>query len=69
MCLHNVCPCAYNVYIKRKGNKQMQVQVILKDGSKIFPIYDPTSISEQQLVDFYQEAYTLGHIIGWGIVR
>ena len=47
----------------------MQVQVILKDGSKIFPIYDPTSISEQQLVDFYQEAYTLGHIIGWGIVR
>lgn len=52
-----------------KKEKLMQIEVILKDGSSIYPIYDPTSISREQLRDFYSARFAEGLIIGWGFVE
>jgi hypothetical protein len=47
----------------------MKIEVILKDGSSIYPIYDPTSISRDQIREFYSARFAEGLIIGWGFVE
>jgi hypothetical protein len=46
----------------------MQIEVILKSGESIYPIYDPTSISRDQIREFYSARFAEGLIIGWGFV-
>jgi hypothetical protein len=46
----------------------MQIEVILKDGSSIYPIYDPASVSRDQLREFYSARFAEGLITGWGFV-
>jgi hypothetical protein len=47
----------------------MQIEVILKNGSTIYPIYDPTSVTREQLREFYSARFAEGLITGWGFVE
>lgn len=45
----------------------MTIEVILKDGSSIFPSFDPEH--KEAVVEFYKGLYAKGLITGWGLVR
>jgi hypothetical protein len=43
----------------------MNIEVILKDGSKIYPSYDPEH--RKTVLAFYQDIFEKGEIIGWAV--
>jgi hypothetical protein len=47
----------------------MQIEVILKDGSKLYPIYDPSNYTREGLAKFYRERYNEGAILGWAFTN
>ena len=47
----------------------MQIEVILKDGTKAYPIYDPSNYTREGLRAFYSARFAEGLIIGWGFVE
>lgn len=44
----------------------MTIEVILKDGTSIFPSFDPEH--KDSVVAFYKDMYAKGLITGWGLV-
>jgi hypothetical protein len=45
----------------------MTIEVILKDGSSIFPSFDPEH--KEAVIAFYKDKFEKGLITGWGLVR
>lgn len=45
----------------------MTFEIILKDGTSIFPMYAPEH--KEAVIAFYQDKLDKGLIIGWGVVR
>jgi len=43
----------------------MQMEIILKDGSYIYPAFAPEH--KDAVVSFYKDLYAKGLITGWGI--
>jgi hypothetical protein len=44
----------------------MNMEIILKDGTTIYPSYDPEH--KDSVVKFYKDLYAKGLITGWGIL-
>jgi hypothetical protein len=44
----------------------MNMEIILKDGTYLYPSYDPAH--KATIVKFYKDMYEKGLITGWGII-
>ena len=44
----------------------MNMEIILKDGTSIYPSYDPEH--KDTVIAFYKDLYAKGQITGWGIL-
>jgi hypothetical protein len=44
----------------------MNLEIILKDGTSIYPSYDPQH--KAQVIEFYKEMFDKGQITGWAII-
>lgn len=44
----------------------MNMEIILKDGTTIYPSYDPEH--KDSVLKFYKDLYAKGLITGWGIL-
>lgn len=44
----------------------MNMEIILKDGSYIYPSYAPEH--KASVIAFYKDLYEKGEITGWGII-
>jgi hypothetical protein len=44
----------------------MKLEIILKDGSSIFPAFDPEH--KEAVIKFYREVFDKGLITGWKLI-
>jgi hypothetical protein len=44
----------------------MNLEIILKDGTSIYPSYDPQH--KASVIAFYKDMFDKGLITGWGII-
>lgn len=54
------------IYLVREKDKAMNMEIILKDGTTIYPSYDPQH--KDEVLKFYKSMYEKGQITGWGIL-
>jgi hypothetical protein len=54
------------IEIPKRKKKLMNLEIILKDGTTIYPSYDPEH--KVGVIAFYKDLFDRGLITGWGIV-